>query len=434
MSGKLTAVLRAYRLLSAAATPLVPLLLARRLKRGKEHRARLSERRGETRIERPVGALVWLHAASVGELASVLPLIGRIRSRGMNMLVTTGTVTSGGLAEQRLPRGVIHQFVPVDVPHFMRRFLGHWQPDLAMFVESDLWPNMMIETSLRGVPMILVNGRLSENSYRRWRYVPATIVNLLRRFDLCLASTPGDAERLSELGAPRVVTTGNLKLDVPAPAADSAKLAALSGAIGGRQVIAAASTHAGEDGIVIEAHARLRNHFPGLLTLIAPRHPERGQGVGKIATAAGLKARLRSRGELPDASTDIYVADTMGELGVIYRVAPAVFVGGSLVRHGGQNPIEAAKLGAAILHGPYVWNFAEIYSALDNVHGAELVTDADRLTAGFGAWLGNPDARAQVATTARATVDALGGALDRTLQSLDPYLMQLQLRQRAYNA
>ncbi|MSP31271.1 MAG: 3-deoxy-D-manno-octulosonic acid transferase [Pseudolabrys sp.] len=434
MSGKLTAVLRAYQLLSAAATPLVPLLLARRLKRGKEHRARLSERRGETRIERPVGALVWLHAASVGELASVLPLIGRIRSRGMNMLVTTGTVTSGGLAEQRLPRGVIHQFVPVDVPHFMRRFLGHWQPDLAMFVESDLWPNMMIETSLRGVPMILVNGRLSENSYRRWRYVPATIVNLLRRFDLCLASTPGDAERLSELGAPRVVTTGNLKLDVPAPAADSAKLAALSGAIGGRQVIAAASTHAGEDGIVIEAHARLRNHFPGLLTLIAPRHPERGQGVGKIATAAGLKARLRSRGELPDASTDIYVADTMGELGVIYRVAPAVFVGGSLVRHGGQNPIEAAKLGAAILHGPYVWNFAEIYSALDNVHGAELVTDADRLTAGFGAWLGNPDARAQVATTARATVDALGGALDRTLQSLDPYLMQLQLRQRAYNA
>ncbi|MSO66468.1 MAG: 3-deoxy-D-manno-octulosonic acid transferase [Pseudolabrys sp.] len=434
MSGKLTAVLRAYRLLSAAATPLVPLLLARRLKRGKEHRARLSERRGETRIERPVGALVWLHAASVGELASVLPLIGRIRSRGMNMLVTTGTVTSGGLAEQRLPRGVIHQFVPVDVPHFMRRFLGHWQPDLAMFVESDLWPNMMIETSLRGVPMILVNGRLSENSYRRWRYVPATIVNLLRRFDLCLASTPGDAERLSELGAPRVVTTGNLKLDVPAPAADSAKLAALSGAIGGRQVIAAASTHAGEDGFVIEAHARLRNHFPGLLTLIAPRHPERGQGVGKIATAAGLKARLRSRGELPDASTDIYVADTMGELGVIYRVAPAVFVGGSLVRHGGQNPIEAAKLGAAILHGPYVWNFAEIYSALDNVHGAELVTDADRLTAGFGAWLGNPDARAQVATTARATVDALGGALDRTLQSLDPYLMQLQLRQRAYNA
>ncbi len=434
MSEKLTSVLRAYRLLSAAATPLVPLLLARRLKRGKEHRARLSERRGEASIERPVGALVWLHAASVGELASVLPLIGRIRSRGTNMLVTTGTVTSGGLAEQRLPRGVIHQFVPVDVPHFMRRFLGHWQPDLAMFVESDLWPNMMIETSQRGVPMILVNGRLSENSYRRWRYVPATIVNLLTRFDLCLASTPGDAERLIELGAPRVVTTGNLKLDVPAPAADSAKLAALSDAIGSRPVIAAASTHAGEDGIVIEAHVRLRSHFPGLLTLIAPRHPERGQGVGEIAAAAGLRARLRSRGELPDASTDIYVADTMGELGVIYRVAPAVFVGGSLVRHGGQNPIEAAKLGAAILHGPYVWNFAEIYSALDNVHGAELVTDADRLTAGFGAWLGNPDARAQVAATARATVDALGGALDRTLQSLDPYLMQLQLRQRAYNA
>jgi len=301
-------------------------------------------------------------------------------------------------------------------------------------VESDLWPNMMIETSARHVPMILINGRLSERSFQRWRYLPNTIVNLLQRFDLCLARTPGDAGRFGELGAPRIVTTGNLKLDVPAPPADPAALAALRHATNGRPVIAAASTHAGEENIMIEAHRRLRANFPGLLTLIAPRHPERGPGVVEIASAAGLQAALRTRGELPNAATDIYVADTVGELGLIYRLAPVVFVGGSLVRHGGQNPIEAAKLGAAILHGPHVWNFAELYAALDHAHGAELVTDVDRLTAGLGALLAQPAARASVADAARTTVEALGGALDRTLQSLEPYLMQLQLRQRADHA
>ncbi|HEY4143329.1 MAG TPA: 3-deoxy-D-manno-octulosonic acid transferase [Pseudolabrys sp.] len=434
MSKRLTLTLRAYRILAAAAMPLAPLLLARRLKRGKENRARIAERRGEAAFDRPDGALIWLHAASVGELASVLPLIERIHSRGVRMLVTSGTVTSSGLAQQRLPQGVIHQFVPVDIPFYVRRFLRHWQPDLALFVESDLWPNMMIETSERGVPMILINARLSENSYRRWRHLPRTIGNLLRRFDLCLAGTPGDAMRLSDLGAPRVLTTGNLKLDVPAPAADPARLAQLTNAIDGRPVIAAASTHAGEEDIVIAAHQRLRLNFPNLLTLIAPRHPDRGPGIAEIAAAAGLNVRLRSRGELPDATTNVYVADTMGELGIIYRVAPVAFMGGSLVRHGGQNPIEAAKLGTAVLHGPHVWNFAEIYAALDSAHGAEPVLDANRLTACFGAWLSNPAAGAHVATVAKTTVEALGGGLERTLHSLDPYLMQLQLRQRAYNA
>jgi 3-deoxy-D-manno-octulosonic-acid transferase len=426
--------LRAYRLISAAAAALTPLLLARRMQRGKEHRLRLPERRGVSGIERPPGPLVWLHGASVGELISVLPLIERIRAREVNVLVTSGTVTSGGLAEQRLPRGVIHQFVPLDVPIFVRRFLNHWQPDLTLFVESDLWPNIMIETSQRGVPMILVNGRLSENSFRRWRYLPDAIVNLLRRLDLCLARTPADAERLSELGAPHVVTTGDLKLDGPAPPADRAKFAALADAIGNRPVIAAASTHAGEETAMIDAHRRLRANFPGLLTLIAPRHPERGGVVAAIAQSSGLKTRLRSRGELPDATTDVYVADTVGELGLIYRLAPIVFVGGSLVKHGGQNPIEPAKLGAAILHGPHVWNFAEIYAALDRAHGAETVADASKLTAGFGALLAQSEARARVADAARTTVEGLSGALERTLQSLDPYLMQLRLRQRAGNA
>lgn len=434
MSVGLPVGLRLYRLLSAAAGPFASIVLARRVKRGKENRQRLAERRGESRLARPEGALVWLHGASVGELASVLPLIERIRARGLSMLVTSGTVTSSGLAEQRLPRGVVHQFVPLDVPRFARRFLDHWRPDLALFVESDLWPNLMIEASARNVPMVLVNGRLSEHSFQRWRRLPKSILNLLDRLDLCLAGTSSDATRFGELGAPQVVTTGNLKLDVPAPPADQAKLDALRAAIGGRPAIAAASTHAGEEGLVIEAHSRLRANFPGLLTLIAPRHPERGPGVAEVAAAAGLSATLRSRNELPKRSTEIYVADTVGELGLIYRLSPVVFMGGSLVRHGGQNPIEAAKLRTAILHGPHVWNFAEIYGALDAARGAELINDVNQLTAGFAACLADAEACGHIAEVGRVTVENLSGALDRTLSSLDPYLMQLQLRNRSTHA
>ncbi|MDP2410434.1 MAG: 3-deoxy-D-manno-octulosonic acid transferase [Pseudolabrys sp.] len=434
MSDKLPVPLRAYRLLSAASRPLAPLLLARRLQRGKEIQSRLGERRGEAAFERPDGPLVWIHGASVGELICVLPLIGRIVARNIRLLVTSGTVTSSVMAEQRLPPGVIHQFVPLDVPRYMRRFLEHWQPDLALFVESDLWPNMLIETARRNVPMIMVNGRLSEHSFERWRYLPRSIGNLLNRFDLCLARTPADALRIDDLGAPRIVTTGNLKFDVPAPPADTASLNALRDAIGDRPVLAATSTHPGEEELMIAAHARLRANFPGLLTLIAPRHAERGPDVMDIAASAGLSATLRSAGNLPKRSTDVYVADTMGELGLIYRLAPVVFVGGSLVRHGGQNPIEPAKLGAAILHGPHVGNFAEIYKALDEAHGAETVLDADRLTAALAAMLGQPAARERMTQAARHTVDTLGGALERTLQAIEPYLMQIALRQRVGHA
>lgn len=434
MTDRLPASLRAYRLLSAAATPLAPLLLAQRRKQGKEHRERFGERRGEAGTERPPGPLVWLHSASVGELTSVLPLIERIRAREVDVLVTSGTVTSGDIAEQRLPPGVIHQFVPLDVPRFVRRFLDYWQPNLALFVESDLWPNLVIETSRRDIPMVLVNGRLSENSFRRWNRLPSAIVDLLQRFELCLARTAADGSRLADLGASNVVTTGNLKLDVPAPPADAARLDELQMAAGRRPVIAAASTHPGEDELMIAAHRRLKANFPGLLTIIAPRHPHRGRTIAERAAAAGLHAALRSTGEMPKRSTDIYIADTLGELGLIYRVAPVVFIGGSLVPHGGQNPIEAAKLGAAIVHGPHVANFAEIYSALGAAHGAEAVGDGERLTAALGALLAQPQARERVASAARRTVEGLGGALERTLYALDPYLMQLQLRQQDEHA
>jgi 3-deoxy-D-manno-octulosonic-acid transferase len=430
VADKVPLTLRTYRLLMAMAVPAANMALGRRLQRGKELGARLPERRGESAIERPDGPLVWLHTASVGEMLSVLPLVERILARGVTVLVTGGTVTAAELAGHRLPAGVIHQFVPVDVPQFVARFLDHWRPNLALFAESDLWPNLIMAASDRDIPLILINGRVSERSFLRWKLLPRTIGALLARFDLCLAQSADDAARYAELGAPRYLTTGNLKLDVPAPPADALRLQELQDAAAARPVIAAASTHPGEEIELFEVHRKLKHAFPGLLTILVPRHPERGASIAGMARGLGLTFAQRSLRELPGPDAEIYIADTLGELGLIYRIAPVVFMGGSLVAHGGQNPIEAAKLGAAIVHGPHVWNFAEIYAALDAAGGAEMIADIGKLTVRIGTWLNNAEARAEAARSGLKAMDALSGALDRTIAALDPYLMQFGLERQ----
>jgi 3-deoxy-D-manno-octulosonic-acid transferase len=428
MSERLPVALAAYQMLTRAATPFAGHVLTHRLNRGKELAARLSERRGETQVARPPGPLVWLHGSSVGELTAALPLVDRIKARGLSVLVTTNTVTSATVARQRLPYGAIHQFVPLDAPGFVARFLDHWRPSLALFVESDLWPNLLLASARRNIPLILLNGRMSDRSYQRWRRLPSLIEAMLRRFDLCLVRSSEDAQRFSELGAPRLSVVGNLKLDLPQLPVDESRLAQLASAMIGRSVLAAASTHPGEEKVILDVHRSLKTAFPALLTVIAPRHPERG---GEIAAlAADLAIVRRSAGKLPDRATDIYVFDTIGELGLVYRLAPVVFMGGSLVPHGGQNPIEAVKLGAAVLHGPHVSNFAEIYTALDGVRGADQVADAARLAAQATTWLKDSDDRKRVVAAGQAAVEALGGALERTLAALDPYLIQLRLENR----
>ncbi|MGC1780857.1 MAG: 3-deoxy-D-manno-octulosonic acid transferase [Xanthobacteraceae bacterium] len=431
MAGRVPLALRLYQVASAAGSPLAQQILARRLHRGKEHPERLAERRGEATLARPDGPLIWVHGASVGEMLAAVPLIERLRAQNFAVLVTSGTVTSAALAEQRLPAGTLHQFIPLDAPRFVRRFLDHWQPGLALFVESDLWPNLILSCAERKIPMILINGRLSNRSFTRWRRLPNTIAALLSRFDLCLAQSVADAERYAQLGAPRVMMTGNLKLDVPPPPVDQAVYKQLKDIIGNRPVIAAASTHPGEEAAILAAHKRLQVAMPGLLTVIAPRHPARGESIAALAKAAGLTAALRSQSAQPMPDVAIYIADTLGELGLIYRIAPIVFMGGSLASHGGQNPIEAVRLGAAVVHGPHVWNFAEIYATLDDAHGAERIDDEAALAVRLGAWLNDAAARKSVADAAAKTVGRLGGALKRTLVALDPYLLQLRLEQRA---
>jgi 3-deoxy-D-manno-octulosonic-acid transferase len=375
-----------------------------------------------------------MHGASVGELMAILPLVQRLRSADFRILVTSGTVTSANLARDRFPADVIHQFIPLDTPRFVAQFLNQWRPDLALFTESDIWPNLIMASAKRRIPLIIVNGRVSERSFHRWRAIQGTAKALLGRFDLCLAQSGLDANRFTQLGAPQVEITGNLKLDVPAPPIDSDHLKLLKEAIGNRPVIAATSTHPGEEVAMIEAHRRLWSSFPGLLTIIVPRHPQRGRDIYNLAERAGQAPALRSQRQLPSRHTQIYIADTMGELGLIYSLAPIVFVGGSLVEHGGQNPIEAIKLGAAVVHGPHVDNFAEIYAALDAARGGVEVANRDDLTRAIGHWLNNPAACKSAADSAQKTVARLGGALDRTAAALEPYLLQLRLEHRLADA
>ena len=432
MRDRVPLALRLYRLASgAAAKPFASWLLTQRIKRGKEDPARLAERYGQSSLPRPSGPLIWLHSASVGEILAIVPLVERLRAMNFAVLVTSGTVTSAGLAAQRLPAGAVHQFVPLDAPKFVAQFLDHWHPDLALFVESDLWPNLILASSDRGIPMILINGRVSERSFQRWRLVSGGISALLERFDLCLTQSNADTQRYARLGASHITSIGNLKLDVPPLPVDRAILRNLKLSIGPRLVIAAASTHAGEETAIIGAHKRLRAKHPSLLTVIAPRHPERGDAVGAMAKAAGLSVARRSRSESPESDVDIFVADTLGELGLVYSLAPVVFMGGSLASHGGQNPIEPIRLGAAVVHGPHVWNFAEIYDALDAARGAQLIADEETLTMCLSAWLADPSSRTAVADAAMTTVRTLSGALERTLTAIEPYLMQLRLEQRA---
>lgn len=423
-----------YRRASALATPLVGPLIAHRLKQGKEDPARLNERRGIAGLERPTGPLVWVHGASVGEVLAVAELVERLRALNVRILLTSGTVTSAGVVARRFAPDIIHQYLPIDTPRFVERFLDHWQPGLALFIESDLWPNLLLAGAERRIPMVLINARMSQRSFPRWRKAKRTIAALLGCFDLCLAQSERDAERFSALGCPSVMTCGNLKLDVAALPADPAKLEALKAATQRRTVFVAASTHPGEEEIIVAAHRRLAVPTPSLLTVIVPRHPQRGPGVAQMAAASGLRVARRSRGEVPDATTDIYVADTMGELGLFYRLAPVVFMGGSLVAHGGQNPIEAVKLGAAILHGPHVFNFTDIYQALDTGGGALSVDDEEQFVQSLGHLLANPIERQRAIGAAERVMVRLGGALGKTLNALEPYLLQLRLERVADDA
>ena len=423
--------LAAYRCIGTAAGPLIETYLDRRLRQGKEDAERLPERRGKASLPRPDGALVWLHAASVGEAASALILIDRLLATrpGLQVLVTTGTVTSAALLRDRLPPAARHQFVPVDRPGWVAAFLDHWRPDLALWVESELWPALIAATAARNIPMVPVNARMSDRSARRWGMLPGLARAVLGRFDLCLARNAEQAERFRALGARKVEVTGNLKFAAaPLPAAPAAH-DALKAAIGKRPFWLAASTHDGEEQAAIEAHRRLASRHPDLLTIIVPRHPKRGAEIAALAEAAGLPAARRSLDALPTPTCAVYVADTLGEMGLFFALAGAqdgiVFVGGSLTRRGGHNPLEPAHFGCAILHGPDMRNNLEMAEALTEADAARVVASTAALPQAVEELFATPADRHRLAKAATQVAQTHAGVLDRAMTALAPVLTRL---------
>ncbi|EKV32498.1 3-deoxy-D-manno-octulosonic-acid transferase [Caenispirillum salinarum AK4] len=416
--------IRLYRGVTTLGGPLIDVYLSRRMARGKEDQVRFPERRGRASQPRPAGGLVWIHAASVGESLSLLPLVHTLRESrpGLTVLVTTGTVTSAKLMTERLPDGALHQYFPVDRLPFVRRFLNHWKPDLVLWAESEFWPNMIMELRRRAVPMVLVNGRVSDKSFRNWQRFQGVIRQLLGTFTLCLGQTEDDTRRLRDLGAPNCDCLGNLKFAAQALPADEEALTRLHDTIGNRPVWLAASTHAGEELIAGQMHHSLADKHPGLLTIIVPRHAHRGDEVRAELEAEGLAIAQRSRGEMPDASVEVYIADTMGELGLFYRLAPVVFIGKSLAGQGGQNPLEAARLSCAVVLGPNMDNFAEMTRRMVQGGAAKQVGSEGELRLMLDRLLSDGAARATLGTRGHEFATQETVVLERILDRLAPLL------------
>ncbi|HET7197861.1 MAG TPA: 3-deoxy-D-manno-octulosonic acid transferase [Burkholderiales bacterium] len=420
--------LRLYRALTTVLGPLVILYLLRRMARGKEDRARFAERRGNAGRGRPEGPLVWVHAASIGEAVSMLALIDEIVAThpALSVLVTTGTVTSARLLATRLPEGrAFHQYVPVDRPAYVRRFLDHWRPDLALWVESELWPNLVTATQARGIPLLLVNGRMSQASFARWQRWPAIINPVIGAFDLCLAQDAVQAERLRQLGARRALSVGNLKAAAGPLPVSEAELAKLAAQAAGRPLWLAASTHEGEEAIAAEVHRRLKERWPDLLTIIVPRHPARAAAIAALLRQRGLRVARRSVAEAIDSSVELYLGDTLGELGLFYRLAGIAFIGGSMVPSGGHNPLEAALLDCAVLHGPDMSNCAAIARDLAAAGAALTVRDAEEFTAALARLLADPAERARRAAAGLDVAADNRAVLDAVMERIAPWLERL---------
>lgn len=422
----------AYRLATRALEPLAPRLLDARARRGKEDPVRVDERMGFTRAERPAGDLVWLHGVSVGESLSLLPVVERfVKARpDLMVLVTSSTVTSAHILAERLPAGVIHQYAPVDAPGVVARFLDHWRPSLTVFVESEIWPNLLLEAQRRGVKLALVSARITEKTVEGWARFPASARALTSAFDLVLPQDAVSAQRLESMGA-RIDGLVNLKLSGDPLPHDAAAFSRLSAAIGDRPVIVAASTHEGEEVAIVRALDRLGDR---VCLILAPRHPERGPHIAQALQREGYAFAMRSRGETIGPDTDIYLADTLNEMGLFLRLADVVVMGGSfapaigLPPVGGHNPLEPARLGRPTITGPDASNWAPVTSALSEAGGLVLVQAPSDLLGVIEPLLADLNAAKAMGERGRRAAVEAGGGLERLWALLSPLTPQRQAR------
>ncbi len=409
--------------LTRLAGPVGATIVGMRRRKGKEDPSRSQERLGYPSVARPSGQLIWVHAVSVGEAMAAMPVVDRLTAEGMSVLVTTVTTTSAALVGHRLRTGLIHQFAPLDLAGPIDRFLDHWRPDLAVFVESEIWPVSIGRLADRGIPLVIANARLSPRSFRGWKRAAPAAKAVFGRMSRVLAQTEDDGNRFSALGAPDVATFGNIKFDAGLPEVGIADLDALRQAIGERPVILAASTHPGEDEVVLSAFLRLKEERPETLLVIVPRHPVRGSDIALLSNAAGLATRRRSTEELPDAATEVYVADTLGELGAFFRLSSVVLMGGTFLDGiGGHNLIEPARLGTAVVSGPYYSNWLDIYRAFIEAGGLRVADDSDELAKVTLDLLNNPALRNAQAAAGERVVAGSAGAVERTIKAIVPLM------------
>lgn len=374
---------RIYVVLSMVMVPFVARATTRKLRHANVTAYRAHERLGHATEDRADGALIWFHAASVGESLSVLALISRMGAAlpAAHFLITSGTATSAALIAQRMPLHCVHQFAPLDAPGPLKRFLKHWHPDAAVFVESELWPQMLRRTFASGARMALVNARMSKRSVASWAKRPRLATYLFEVFDLILTQNDAMAEAMVRINAPptRVARGQNLKSFAGPLPQDEDLIFEARAVLGHRPVWVAASTHAGEEQIVLAAHKRLREAHPDLHLILVPRHPERGDEVQQLIADANMESTRRSSGDLPGGA--VYLADTLGELGDWFTLSDIVFLGGSLLPIGGHNPFEVAQSGSTVLSGNHVFNFAETFSAMETAGAARIVADSDDIAA-----------------------------------------------------
>ncbi len=421
--------IKTYRFVTRYLGFLINIYLYYRLLKGKEDKLRFSERFGRTKISRPKGALLWFHAASIGESVSILPLINKISGKYSNLkiLVTTGTITSSKVMANRLPKNAIHQFVPVDKLSAVKKFLNHWRPDLAFCVESELWPNLVIETARTGCPLILLNGRMSSSSHKNWLKYKGISSQILSKFSACLVQTEDDKTRFTELGANEVIVCGNLKYDAPALPGNPQEVGDLISQIAGRPSWVAASTHNGEEEKILRIHKKLKNRFPDLLTILVPRHPKRGKEIVNLIKDNDLTYAKRADKDKIIPYTDIYLVNTIGEIGTIYRSSGIVFMGGSLVNHGGQNPLEPARLDCAILTGEHFFNFKEIYSEMIFQGAVNLIRTENELAHNLEKIISNINLQKELSHKAYEFVESKRGILDRYIENIEPFLKPLTI-------
>ena len=419
-------VLKAYGVVTGWVEPLAPRLLSARARRGKEDAARLNERLGRPSIPRPSGPLVWLHGVSVGESLSLLPVIARLRAErpDVAVLVTSGTVTSARILAERLPQGVIHQYAPIDGPLATARFLNHWRPALGVLVESELWPNLIGAARDRGVKLALISARITEKTAQGWGRMRGAARRLLSAFDLILPQDDAAAARIEALGG-RVQGRTNLKLAGGPLTHDKAAFDQLSAAIGDRSVVLAASTHPGEERAIAKALDALEE-APFLILM--PRHPERGGGLVQTLRTEGRMVAVRSAGEPIALDTSVYLADTLGEMGLFLALADVVVMGGSfgpVIGHagaGGHNPLEPARLGKPTVCGPDMANWPDVAADLERAGGLIRVERADQLAPAIAPLLADPVKARAMGERAKRAAQAADAGLDRLWSHLAPLL------------